>query len=407
MKTKLFKKTPANLFILLLALFTFCSMGIGRVNAQGMSLYFTDSNANPENSLELNPGQQVSLDLYLTTGTTNIDGYDMTIKAPNDLSIKAVSEDSGAQQFNDPLSGNANIDIAGNSLRLARITTDTQNGANIQGNLKLATITFMAGNSPASSSEAIILTGPVPNNSPCSPNLAPPCKFLRPNNRVPAVVSQSNTGSFEVVSSPALPYTIVSPNDTFLNFSLPLADMSPRVYRKTNPVTVCVFDHTYSIAKASQEFPDCRDALAEQTHNTIYVPGSITNDGTATFNMPSPYFDLGQMEKDGKTPIASGAYTIAVKPQGYLAYILTATISAQTLNTLPTPASPLIAGDINGDNSIDIMDYNILDTCGFGAINPQPVTPDCQAADLDNDDLVDGIDFNIWDRGIQSALNNP
>lgn len=55
---------------------------------------------------------------------------------------------------------------------------------------------------------------------------------------------------------------------------------------------------------------------------------------------------------------------------------------------------PLISGDINGDNQIDILDYNILISC----MQSPPACTSAQyiASDLDDNGTVDGVDYNLW-----------
>lgn len=72
----------------------------------------------------------------------------------------------------------------------------------------------------------------------------------------------------------------------------------------------------------------------------------------------------------------------------------------------------MIAGDINDDNQLDVEDYNILRDCGYGALNPLPISdptseynsPTCQShqfknnADLNDDGIIDSHDFNLFIR---------
>ena len=57
----------------------------------------------------------------------------------------------------------------------------------------------------------------------------------------------------------------------------------------------------------------------------------------------------------------------------------------------------LISGDINQDNSMDILDYNILMSC-YGSKACSYKTN----SDLNDDGVVDGIDYNIWLRNSQT-----
>ena len=67
---------------------------------------------------------------------------------------------------------------------------------------------------------------------------------------------------------------------------------------------------------------------------------------------------------------------------------------------IPVAIAPqtLIPGDIapypDGDNSIDINDYNTLVNC-FGVTSVTQKCPNKQAADLDDNGVVDGVDYNL------------
>ena len=53
--------------------------------------------------------------------------------------------------------------------------------------------------------------------------------------------------------------------------------------------------------------------------------------------------------------------------------------------------------DLNNDNQLDILDYNILISC-YGS---KQCPPDQKAASDFNSGQVDGVDYNIWLRNFQ------
>lgn len=87
--------------------------------------------------------------------------------------------------------------------------------------------------------------------------------------------------------------------------------------------------------------------------------------------------------------LATGQYTIFITmPHALVKKIGPIQITQGQVTTVSQ--TNLIVGDINADNTIDILDYNQLVSC-FG--NRQ--CADKQAADLNDDGVVDGVDYNI------------
>jgi hypothetical protein len=66
------------------------------------------------------------------------------------------------------------------------------------------------------------------------------------------------------------------------------------------------------------------------------------------------------------------------------------------------PRVRLPLGDINNDNQIDILDYNILLNSMKNA-GCSPGSAQYNASDLNDDGVVDGIDYNIWLRVLKTG----
>jgi len=108
----------------------------------------------------------------------------------------------------------------------------------------------------------------------------------------------------------------------------------------------------------------------------------------------------------GNVPISlgfpSGQYVIKVKADTHLRKQIEGiqTITAGTVNTI-TPVSQ-VAGDINNDNVLNILDYNLLLGC-YSDLALAVNCPNLNAkvdADLNDDSAVNQVDYNLFLREI-------
>jgi hypothetical protein len=110
--------------------------------------------------------------------------------------------------------------------------------------------------------------------------------------------------------------------------------------------------------------------------------------------------------------LSNGKYTIKVKTDRYLrkAFQGTITITGNIDNKLPQ--IELVAGDTNSDNVLNIIDYNALLDCGYGALNPLPISNSsaqynsliCKTheprinIDIEDNGFVNAFDYNLFIR---------
>lgn len=113
-----------------------------------------------------------------------------------------------------------------------------------------------------------------------------------------------------------------------------------------------------------------------------------------------------------KDTLEDGKYTIKAKSDRYLrrAFAGTITVVGNKINILPELI--LVAGDTNGDNILNIIDYNALLACGYGALNPLPLTNSnapynsnsCKTheprinVDIDDNGIINAFDYNLFLR---------
>ncbi len=131
--------------------------------------------------------------------------------------------------------------------------------------------------------------------------------------------------------------------------------------------------------------------------------------GAVVYNSVDGTF-VGQLDL-GQT-FATGNYILKVKSDRYLRRIIPGvqTITSNQNNKLPQAG--LVAGDVNGDNALNVLDYNALLDCGYGALNPLPIidpnsafnSQACQIhtpsinIDVDDNGIVNSFDYNLFLR---------
>lgn len=102
------------------------------------------------------------------------------------------------------------------------------------------------------------------------------------------------------------------------------------------------------------------------------------------------------------THLVTGTYLAQVKLDGFLSQQLPGISTVSPGQTITLPLASLVTGDINNDNQLDILDYNILVSC-FGSKQQtssctNPPTQQSPGSDLTDDGKVDGVDYNIFLR---------
>lgn len=122
---------------------------------------------------------------------------------------------------------------------------------------------------------------------------------------------------------------------------------------------------------------------------------------TVIFDQSSGMFkgtiDLG-------TNFTSGSYSVKIKTDQYLRSLVPGIQSITSGQTTTLPTVSLISGDINGDNQINIIDYNILAGC-YSDLLPAADCTDANKvlADLNDDGNVNAFDYNLFLRELSNV----
>ncbi|MFH1187129.1 MAG: hypothetical protein V1697_03065, partial [Candidatus Levyibacteriota bacterium] len=101
---------------------------------------------------------------------------------------------------------------------------------------------------------------------------------------------------------------------------------------------------------------------------------------------------------------ASDDYTVKIKSEGYLRRLIPGIQSLKQGSNTMTQVN-LVTGDINNDNAINILDYNILISCSsftsIGSRNPALCNSNANfkiLSDLYDDGTIDHFDYNLFLR---------
>lgn len=107
-----------------------------------------------------------------------------------------------------------------------------------------------------------------------------------------------------------------------------------------------------------------------------------------------------------------GNYNLKIKTDRYLKRRIPGIIQVKPKQDTRVPKIDLVAGDVNSDNILNVIDYNAFLDCGYGEIEPLPLADpnavynsnECQAhkppelVDIDDNGIINGPDYNLFIR---------
>ena len=103
------------------------------------------------------------------------------------------------------------------------------------------------------------------------------------------------------------------------------------------------------------------------------------------------------------TIVKTGSYVLWIKIPQYKRGLIgeKVTITAGVTNELAQKT--LIGGDINNDEKIDVLDFNVIASCFEGKGETESCGGKKVDADLNDDGVVDGVDYNLFLGGLKTA----
>ncbi len=135
-----------------------------------------------------------------------------------------------------------------------------------------------------------------------------------------------------------------------------------------------------------------------------------TQSGSIVYNASQGNFTT---DLDLGPSFPTGNYSLKIKSDRYLRKQASGIISIENLKQNTVPQTALVAGDVKSDNTLNILDYNILLDCGYGSLEPLPIadpnslfnSPNCKShgpyrpnTDLDDNGTVNSPDYNLFLR---------
>jgi hypothetical protein len=126
----------------------------------------------------------------------------------------------------------------------------------------------------------------------------------------------------------------------------------------------------------------------------------LTRQGIVTYNPTLGNF-IGNVDM-GST-LTNGVYTVRVKGEQYLRALVPGIQTITQGTTAAIPQTTLITGDINNDNAVNIIDYNLLMGCYSDFLPPVSCAAAYQApSDLTDDGNVNQFDYNLFIRELNT-----
>lgn len=99
--------------------------------------------------------------------------------------------------------------------------------------------------------------------------------------------------------------------------------------------------------------------------------------------------------------LTAGLHTVKVQSPNHLRRLVPGIQTISLLQNNVMPAVTLIAGDVNTDNTINILDYNFIVGCYSDLLPPVSCTETAKvASDLNDDGFVNQFDYNMFLREI-------
>lgn len=332
-------------------------------NKPSVDLFFTKPGSNVVlTDVNFPPGQQSSIDLYLKTGETQVNGFEVSMEFGQGISVPTSGIVQGASASKFETLAIDKADNAARTITLARVTTQSPAPKGI---FHLATITLnattSAGVNGTISFKKALITREGGTTTVTKPTLTyrtsgEASSDAGTGTRLTVALGLQGVGGIEFANTTILQnLPTVTPASGIIVPKHPERDITVEVI---NPVT--------------------NETVVEKAGKITYNPGTRVFEGVVPLTET--------------LPAQVSLYTVKIKTNQYLRK----QFSSQTIlpdRATVIPRAVLTVGDANNDNFINVLDYNIISFVCFG--NKAASDASCSAADLNDDGKVDILDANL------------
>lgn len=222
---------------------------------------------------------------------------------------------------------------------------------------------------------------------------------ITPTVTLTGTITPTGTQVTPTVSVTRTPTLTSTPTPTLTRTPTPTISLTPTIPKTPTLLTISVL--LPGIGKSGNSRPNNMErkvfvSLFDTTNKTIgaSVSGALGFDPTSGVFKGTVNFG---------TIVPSGNYTTKIHVDQYLNKIIAANSALIAGVTTTLPQVALITGDINSDNKLDMLDYNMLVGCFGNKINSDSCGNRKVDADLNDDGIIDGTDYNLFVRNVRIA----
>ena len=226
-------------------------------------------------------------------------------------------------------------------------------------------------------------------------------------------IAQSTTISPTVAIATATPIPLATP--TTILTPTPTTSLQPTATVAPNATRISFTAFLHGIGNSGDNANPSASDLSNknpvhQTRDvTVYIYDdqnqlAATQNGTITYNSANGNY-TGSVTLG--TSLPDGYYTVRIKEPMHLRRLFPGIQHLVPSQDNAMPAVTFVAGDVNNDNTLNILDYNLLVGCYSDLLPAVSCTNETKIqSDLNDDDAVNQFDYNLFLREITVQSGN-